>query len=508
MTWIVDSHLPTPKYFEGNGFRPTRFRWLRFASLAATGCGVLVLTSMLTAAYAFGDDDTALIMGGSGMPIPPPVYVQDVNDLYLHCDSPACSLDPLTTPEGLYPLIGGPKELQYDTSVAQGVTILNDALQQQLADGNSVTVFGYSQSSTIASLEMENIANRSAGIDPAPDQLAFVLTGDPNNPNGGLLERFDFPPGSDFSLPSLGQTFSGATPVTEYPTAIYSAEYDPISDFPRYPINFLSDLNAILGFLFVHTQYPDLTPSELASAVEVPTAAGYDGATTYWMIPTDDLPLLDPLRSVPVVGPVMADLLQPDMQVLVNLGYGDPSYGWVNADANAPTTLGLFPSVADLERVPGLLVTGTEEGIQNAISDLEDPSQLFSLNNNPLLNLLETPYFTAVASEDLSIPPTTDTLTGIVNAFSDAASNLYSTLLPTADIVNALTTTLPAEDATIFAYELSQGDPLDAVGLPIAADLGLGSMLGLFEVGSVGEGVLISALDLVSPFVDVSSLIP
>jgi hypothetical protein len=115
---------------------------------------------------------------------------------------------------------------------------------------------------------------------------------------------------------------------------------------------------------------------------------------------------------------------------------------------------------------------------------------------------------TAVASEDLSPPPTSDTLTGIVNAFSDAASNLYGTLLPTADILNAVFTTLPAEDASIFAYELGQHNLLDAIGMPIAADVGLASLLGLFEVGNVGEGVLLAALDVVSPFVDVSSLIP
>jgi hypothetical protein len=115
---------------------------------------------------------------------------------------------------------------------------------------------------------------------------------------------------------------------------------------------------------------------------------------------------------------------------------------------------------------------------------------------------------TAVASEDLSLPPTSDTLTGIVNAFSDRASNLYGTLLPTADILNALITTLPAEDASIFAYELGQNNLLDAIGMAIAADIGLASLLGLFEVGNVGEGVLLAALDVVSPFVDVSSLIP
>jgi hypothetical protein len=65
-----------------------------------------------------------------------------------------------------------------------------------------------------------------------------------------------------------------------------------------------------------------------------------------------------------------------------------------------------------------------------------------------------------------------------------------------------------ATDASIFAYELGQNDLLDAIGLPIAADIGLGSLLGLFEVGAVGEGVLLAGLDVVSPFVDVSSLIP
>lgn len=44
-----------------------------------------------------------------------------------------------------------------------------------------------------------------------------------------------------------------------------------------------------------------------------------------------------------------------------------------------------------------------------------------------------------------------------MNAVSDAASNLYSSLLPTADIVNAVTTTLPAEDISVILAELGQG---------------------------------------------------
>ena len=481
------------------------FRRLRSVLLAGTGGGFMAMTSVLTAGFAFGDE-TGLIMGGSGMPNPPEVYVNDVNDLYLHCDPPACSPEALFTPEQFFPIAGGPHALTYDASVAQGVIDLNDAIKEQLAGGNDVTVLGYSQSSTVATLEMQDILNDSAGIDPSSDQLKFVLLGDPNNPNGGLLERFDLPAGSSPSFPSLGETFSGATPVTDYPTDIYTAEYDMVGDFPRYPINLLSDANALLGFFFVHTQYPNLT--NVGDAVEVPTSAGYDGDTTYFMIPTDDLPLLDPLRSVPVVGPVLSDLFQPDLKVLVNLGYGDPAYGWVNEDADVATPVGLFPSLSDLEKVPSLLVAGTEQGIQNAISDLENPSQLFSLADNPLLNLLQTPYFAALASSGLSIPPPTDTLAGIENALNDAASSAYSAVQATYNFVDALVTTMPAYDATIFATELSQGDLLDAIGLPLSADIGIISTAGLNELTAVGEGGAIALLDLISPFVDVASLIP
>ncbi|HEX7321761.1 MAG TPA: PE-PPE domain-containing protein [Mycobacterium sp.] len=153
-----------------------------------TAAAAIALLSVPTAALAFGED-TALIMGGSGIPIPPPIYVDDVNDRYLHCDPPLCSTQPLATPEGLYPLVGV-TVLPYDTSVAQGVTILNGAVQQQLAAGNDVTVLGWSQSTTIASLQMADILNGSAGIHPDPGQLNYVLVGDPNNANGGLLEPF------------------------------------------------------------------------------------------------------------------------------------------------------------------------------------------------------------------------------------------------------------------------------------------------------------------------------
>lgn len=331
-----------------------------------------------------------------------------------------------------------------------------------------------------------------------------MLVGDPSNPNGGLLERFNFPDDSNPTLPALGLTFSGATPDTEYPTTIYTAEYDGLADFPKYPLNLLADLNAVLGAIYVHLDYPNLTDAALASAVEVPTSEGYDGDTTYYMIPTDDLPLLEPLRTVPVIGPLVADLIEPDLEVLVNLGYGDPEYGWVNENADVPTPFGIIPDFEDLAKVPGMLIEGAFEGIENVINDLTHPAELFSLDDNPLTELLNNPVPFEVMEQSFPI----DDDQTIPEAISSAASRIYSSFLATADIANTLFTTLPAYTTEIFINELADGDLLGAIGNPLAITVGLLPVAGLLEFLTLGETVMFSALDLASPFIDVSDLLP
>jgi hypothetical protein len=221
------------------------FRWLGFGLVASAGAGLLALTSMMNSAFAYGtttdaaDPDIGLVMGGSGDPLVTAPGVDFINSLYIEPNFPGVTFpgtlaNGLFTPEGLYP-ITGVKSLPFNyplnadgfpaqsTSVGQGLTILNDAIQANLAAGDTTTVFGDSQSSTISSLEMEQ-------LDPSgtPSQLPvnFVLTGDPSNPNGGLLERFDVPAGTDPSVPSLGVSFDGATPADSFPTVIYTLEYD------------------------------------------------------------------------------------------------------------------------------------------------------------------------------------------------------------------------------------------------------------------------------------------
>jgi hypothetical protein len=118
-------------------------------------------------------------------------------------------------------------------------------------------------------------------------------------------------------------------------------QYDGVADFPLYPVNLLAVLNAAAGFWYTHGSYlapdgrnPDalpngLTPAELAAAIADPAhqqrLPGSD--TTYVLIPTANLPLLQPLREFGaftrtefLTTPLIA-LIQPALRVLIETGY-------------------------------------------------------------------------------------------------------------------------------------------------------------------------------------------
>jgi PE-PPE domain len=506
-----------------------KLRWLSFGMVATAGAGVLGLTAMMhpTVAHADGED-IGLVIGASGVPIPGPLYVAAADFQYLDNEFThfypdltfygATSTVPsdegffgigVFTPEGLYPLTGGGVHqllLNYPTdadgfpdqssSVGQGMAILESTIAADQAAGNASTVFGYSQSSTIASYVMEQLdpsgTPQTGALDPQ-----FLLVADPSNPNGGALERFagfETTSGTTvtdpLNLPSLGFVFDSSTPSDDYVTNIYTLEYDGFADFPRYPLNFLSDLNAFLGIATLHGTYlngadPDLmsgpSAEQIANAILLPGSAAdgtTDSLTNYYMI--DETPPL-----VALLPKALQDLLGPDLTYLINLGYGDGSLGYsVDADspADVATPFGLFPDVS-LSTVFSTLVTDTEDGI-TALE--QDPTAWTSLleptsSEQSLTELLST--LGTVAANPAA------TFTDLVNAISSAASTAYSTLLPLADIGNALLTSLPAYDLSLFTDNLSNGDLLDAIGLPIAADTGMGTLFAGFAVAVVDHAV-------------------
>ena len=146
---------------------------------------------------------------------------------------------------------------------------------------------------------------------------------------------------------------------------------------------------------------------------------------------------------------------------------------------------------------------GIPQGITARINDLQDPANyqvISSILDNPITNqlisiahtmgftdaadlqsLLNIPSLLGVAQTALSsfdnFPISDATLlsspTDLINDLSATLSADYATLVPVADTVNALLTSLPSYDLNLFTDQLEAGNLLGAVGDPIAADLAL-----------------------------------
>lgn len=305
-----------------------------------------------------GPGVTALVMGGTDSLLPlPNIPLLEYAARFITPVHPGYTATFLETPSQFFPFTGL-NSLTYDVSVAQGVTNLHTAIMAQLAAGNEVVVFGTSQSATIATFEMRYLQSLPAHLRPGLDELSFTLTGNPNRPDGGILTRFGF------SIPQLGFTLSGATPADAYPTVDYAFQYDGVNDFPKYPLNVFATANAIAGILFLHSGLIALPP-DLASGVVQPVSSP-DVLTTYILLPSQDLPLLVPLRAIPLLGNPLADLIQPDLRVLVELGYDR------TAHQDVPSPFGLFPDV-DWAEVAADLQQGAVQGVNDALSGLGLP---------------------------------------------------------------------------------------------------------------------------------------
>lgn len=469
-----------------------------------------------TASSPLGDG-TALVFGPSGVPVPPPQFVDAADALYLQPNGFTGTAQSAFIPDGLYPFTGI-KSLPFGTSLDQDQPIMISDIEHQIAAGgvsaaNPVVVFGYSQSSDTASLIMQQL--QAAGV--PSDDVHFVLVGDPQNPNGGLLNTFDFPPGNDSALTPFGIPFEPPTPSDLYPTDIYSLEYDGFPDYPHYTTNLLSDLNAILGFFLAHYTYLDLPPDQIANAILLPGSEALtgEGLTNYYMIPNENLPLLEPLLLIPGIGKPLYDLLEPDTRIEVNLGYGSITEGWNQGPANVPTTFGLFPDI-DQTQLSEALSNGWQQGVTNALNDLQHPVS-YADQVAPLLPFANSLYTWGFAPENPTFTDVIDGLlkfvgfpvsdvtlssspTDIINDISSTLSYDYSSLLPVADAINAAFTSLPAYDANIFVSELEAGNLLGALADPLSANTTLVPFDLLLGVASPLFAALGTAVNLAELF--------
>ena len=296
------------------------------------GISTLLIFSAATARADSGVDDplNALMMGGTAMPTPSEFWQDTIVTDYI---------DPATG-QSYTPVLVPTPESAASTSIPVGLANLQAIMDQQPA-GQPYLVEGYSQSAQIAIDEKLDLI---ASGNPPPD-VTFLLLGSGNRPDGGFLERF-----AGLVIPgATGFDFNGAEPTNAGITTIDIAnQYDGNADFPQHPVNVAADLNAVLGFIYQHAGYGDgplpypvpaiWTPSDPLSGPYVDDyvlgstdiVKQVDGDTTFYFIPTTDLPLLDPLRSLGVPEPVL-NIFQPALQVIVEAGYdrsipfGDPT---------------------------------------------------------------------------------------------------------------------------------------------------------------------------------------
>jgi hypothetical protein len=361
------------------------------AALVVAATVVPAPVSTVSPAVKLSADSTALIMCGTTCPTPDASLVESVKNQFIAPTHPG-EIDyvAVTTPEEFWPISGvfrllglalGPSslfgldgpawpdepwwklsglfDLSGDQSLRAGVADLEAAMADNPNDHQ--VIFGVSQGAGVANVEKGKLAEQYPVGTKAPD-IDFVLTGDPNLPNGGLASRF-----AGLYIPILDLSFNGpARTDTQFDTVEINRQYDGFSDLPLYPLNGISLLNALLGIVYVHLYILDVGLP--ADPTKSPAYQGKYGDTSYYFFENQDLPLFGPLRTLGVPESLI-DVVEPFFRVLVELGYDRTIPPWEPTPARLIPPLDPVTLVTDLANAIG-------EGINNAAALIGAPPPL------------------------------------------------------------------------------------------------------------------------------------
>lgn len=278
----------------------------------------------------------------------------------------------------------------YAVSQADGLNRLHTAvtLYRDIEDGDDVdrmVIVGYSSGAVVVIEEMKQLDATEA---LSPEQVEFYVFGSPHRPNGGIYARF---PGL-----AIGDVvFAGPNPDTRYELTDIGYEYDPVSDFPAYPLMPLTLINAVMGFQELHVNYvgPESDPD---NALDDPNMTYYDQTRgiSYVTIAAPHLPILMPLYrmidDVPVLRPFVEPVLklvEPALKVLVDLGYRR------DVPVGEPVPAGLFPRI-DLAKLVADLAHSVVAGVNDAVASITGSPAPGSPPTAPVAPL--APHATAV----------------------------------------------------------------------------------------------------------------
>jgi hypothetical protein len=200
-------------------------------------------------------------------------------------------------------------------TVGQSVAVGIEQLEEAIAESSGPTVvLGISQGSLVVDAVQRRLA--ANGTD---SQLSFVTIAGMNRGNG-VFTNF-----RGVYIPIIDYT-PQPEPVTPYDTIVVAREYDGWAHFPDRPWNLLAVLNAIAGsgvvpgFSGVHDATVTADLSQVPQKNITTTVNSRGGTTTSYLVPTPDLPLLQPLRDWGVPKPFV-DAVNQLLKPVVDAGY-------------------------------------------------------------------------------------------------------------------------------------------------------------------------------------------
>jgi hypothetical protein len=256
-------------------------------------------------------------------------------------------------PRSLGPLTGF-GDPTYNASEGMATDETVKAVRQALRDykpGDTIYVVGYSQGAgavvkAIPELEKPEFD----GVD-----IQYVLASNPRRNDGGILTRLP----AGVYLPFLGVSFGGGTTPQDPDAKVLQVtrQYDGVADAPNFLFNIVADVNAIMGFYYLHSgYYKDVDPKDPRAIV----THSADGRITDVLIPAKvgELPLTMPLLALGVPRSIV-EALDPFLRAIIETGYIRPA---VVPSQPVPFQLVPPPSrwLSDLESV----ATGATQTVQ------------------------------------------------------------------------------------------------------------------------------------------------
>lgn len=295
-----------------------------FAFTYATDCHV-ALNPLLTATTSIFVDGTKS-MTGNEEGISPYRMTGSLGGAY-----DQSSVDPNNNEFVVYPrslgLLTGLGDPTYDASEGEATAKTVAAVKAaRTANGPNATIYvvGYSQGAGAASQAITQLEadSQTDGVDYTKN-VEFVLAADPRRNDGGILTRL--PKG--VYVPVLGVTFGDGTSPQSQNTKVLqvSKQYDGVADAPTYVFNVVADVNAVMGYYYLHPGYYKTIDPSTVPADDRIISTSADGRITDVLIkaPVGELPLTMPLLQLGVPRSVV-EALDPFLRAVIETGYDRP----------------------------------------------------------------------------------------------------------------------------------------------------------------------------------------